>query len=143
MHVIEGAMTPISGFTFLYKFKEEMGENHGLTLLDDKEMWLREDVYDGACSGKGRDRMTAAHELGHVLLHGRVTLARRLSQRVLPCEDPEWQAKCFAGELLISVRHISSCRTIREASKLFGVSEDAARYQCSVFAKEGVKVPNN
>jgi len=141
MHVIEQVMTPLTGFTFLSKFREDMGKNHGLTLLDDKEMWLREDVYDGACSGQGRDRMTAAHELGHVLLHGRVTLARRLSQEIRPFEDPEWQAKCFAGELLISVRHIHECRTLRDAVRLFGVSEDAVRIQCRAFAKEGVQVP--
>ena len=29
---------------------------------------IKESVYEGACNGEGRDRMTIAHEIGHFLL---------------------------------------------------------------------------
>jgi Zn-dependent peptidase ImmA (M78 family) len=37
---------------------------------------LREDVYEGAHAGNGRDRMTVAHEIGHLLMHKNIAFAR-------------------------------------------------------------------
>ena len=40
---------------------EVMGDNEGHVLPGTMRLVLREDVYIGACEGKGRDRFTAAH----------------------------------------------------------------------------------
>ncbi len=139
MEVIETALGDIApGFVFDVLDRGEMGLNHGLTLVQERRLILREDVYEGACNGQRRDRMTAAHELGHALLHADVALARRIDKEVKTYEDPEWQAKAFAGELLISSQHIGGCRDYRQAAETFGVSEDAARQQMRVFEKEGI-----
>lgn len=70
-------------------------------------MRIKQSVYDGAYKGKGRDRYSIAHEVGHFLLTNvaGVGLQRNLQNSyVRICEDPEWQAEVFAGELLIPMR---------------------------------------
>ncbi|RYG55374.1 MAG: hypothetical protein EON56_05735, partial [Alphaproteobacteria bacterium] len=59
--------------------RAEMGNDHGLTYPDRRLIKLRADVYDGMCTGSGRDRFTAAHELGHLLMHGNIGLARSIA----------------------------------------------------------------
>lgn len=139
VEVIEVALGDIApGFVFDVREQSEMGRDHGLTLVEERLLLLREDVYERACSGCGRDRMTAAHELGHALLHADVALARRIDQEIRTFEDPEWQAKAFAGELLISAQQVHAFREVREVADVFGVSEDAARQQLRLFSKEGI-----
>lgn len=60
---------------------EEMGDDHGKTFPDKRLIYIREDVYDGACDNKGRDRFTICHEISHLLLHSNldVTLLRETS----------------------------------------------------------------
>ena len=99
---------------------------------------LRCDVYDGACEGKGRDRMTIAHEMGHLVMHNPsgLRLYRRFDGEVVnPCRDPEWQAKCFAGELLIP-KHLVAGKSAAEVVGLCGVSLAAAEYQLEKYEKE-------
>ena len=65
---------------------------------------IKESVYEGACNGEGRDRMTIAHEIGHyfTLCFCGFRLERNFSGGRIPAfRDPEWQAKCFAGELMV------------------------------------------
>ena len=65
---------------------------------------IKESVYEGACNGEGRDRMTIAHEIGHyfTLCFCGFKLTRNFSDaKIITFRDPEWQAKCFAGELMI------------------------------------------
>lgn len=54
----------------------EMGNAEGYTCPKGDFIRLREDVYVGACKGVGRDRFTAAHELGHFVMHTQIPLAR-------------------------------------------------------------------
>lgn len=51
--------------------KYDMGNNHGLTDPVEKTILIREDVYENALRGNGRDRFTIAHELAHYLMHTR------------------------------------------------------------------------
>lgn len=118
---------------------DEMGENHGLTMPEYNVIQIREDVYLRARAGEGRDRMTVAHEFGHLLLHKGVALARSPSAIALPAyKDPEWQAKAFAGELLISHRHLEGCQEAFDLVSRFDVSYDAAEIQWRAFKKEGL-----
>jgi hypothetical protein len=139
VEVLEHSLPSLApGFIFEVMTMEHMGDDHGLTRLDERRVWLREDVYDRACEGHGRDRFTAAHELGHALLHADVAFARRIERQVPAYECPEWQANCFAGELLVSARVARDFVTIADAADAFGVSWDAASVQYRAFAKEGI-----
>lgn len=118
---------------------DEMGEDHGLTIPGHRMIVLRSDVYDGACDGKGRDRLTAAHELGHYLLHHDAGLHRRMSGTKLAAyRDPEWQAKCFSGELLVDPGEVRVAMTVSDVAAHFGVSEEAAQYQVTKYREAGL-----
>jgi Zn-dependent peptidase ImmA (M78 family) len=117
--------------------KEVMGDNHGITFPDKKIMLIREDVYEGAVDGNGRDRLTIAHEFGHLHMHTNLGLARKPASSEIPAfRSSEWQANCFGGELLVSADHVSLCRDPWEVSEVFGVSLDAADYQWRMFEKD-------
>lgn len=120
IHVLE------EGYRYEVIRREDMGDNHGLTHYNDKLIQIREDVYDGACQGVGRDRMTIAHEIGHAILHTNSLRSARGFGSIKVYEDPEWQAKAFAGHLLIPDAAI---RIYDEATlaRICGVSPDAAR----------------
>lgn len=112
--------------------KGEMGNNHGLTFPQQRKIQIREDIYIGACDGNGRDRFTLAHELGHLLIHADVKpqFARRSSEgEVKTYMTSEWQADCFAGELLMPAGILASCSSKNEAAEMFGVSLQAATVQ--------------
>src|ERR1700687_5858547 len=98
--------TILDGYELQVCDADELGVNHGLTYPDENLIKLRQDVYERACDGAGRDRMTLAHELGHLVLHRNLGMARVPPQAVVPAYmDSEWQANCFGGELLISAEH--------------------------------------
>ena len=99
---------------------------------------LREDVYERACEGRGRDRLTIAHEMGHLVLHNPrgIRLYRSFGGRPVEAyRDPEWQASCFAGELLVPKCLVAGMGAAK-AARLCGVSYDAAAYQLNVYDKE-------
>jgi hypothetical protein len=116
-----------------------MGDTHGLTTPSQHTIQLRQDVYEGACRGKGRDRLTIAHEIGHYVLHDGLTLPRKIEKSKVPAyRDAEWQANCFAGELLVSARYAKECRNSFEVSEMFGVSDACAAIQYRVLKREGL-----
>lgn len=99
---------------------------------------LRESVYNGAIAGNGRDRMTISHELAHALLikHSGIRLNRCFSHEKIPAyRDPEWQAKCLAGELMIP-EHLARNMSVSEIVDSCCVSYTAAKYQVRTFEKE-------
>ena len=95
---------------------------------------IRESIYNRACDGQGRDRMTIAHEIAHYILNCviGVKLYYRKGKHVESYNDPEWQAKCLAGELLIPyykfIEH-NKTPSVELIQTLCGVSSDAAKYQ--------------
>lgn len=122
--------TLIPNFTLSVGTMAEMGPCHGLTFPDRNEIKLREDVYQGALDGSGRDRLTAAHELFHFLVHSKesVAFARKGSGDMALYMDPEWQADAFGGELLVPFK-LAADLSIEEISAKCGVSMQAARCQ--------------
>lgn len=110
---------------------EIMGDLHGLSNHSQMTITLREDVYYGACAGKGRDRFTCAHELGHFLMHPEPSYARSAEPIKRYC-DPEWQADAFAGELLIP-RHIAMEMHLAKIADVFQVSPAAAQVQYNIM----------
>ncbi|MDR2733518.1 MAG: ImmA/IrrE family metallo-endopeptidase [Spirochaetota bacterium] len=106
---------------------------HAYTDVQNNVICIKRSVYEGACNGNGRDRMTIAHEIGHYLLICVIgfKFQRNFSDSTIQkYQDPEWQAKCFAGELLIPA-HLVQKMTPREIAVLCGVSLPAAETQWS------------
>ena len=109
----------------------EMGGNHGQTYPSKHLIRIREDVYLRAVAGYGRDRLTLAHEIGHLLMHKDDAIALcRLSpaERLKPYENPEWQADAFGGELLASSYLIKGMSNA-EVQERCGVTASAAKVQ--------------
>lgn len=115
----------------------KMGSKHGETYPSKNLIRIREDVYLGAVNGNGRDRLTIAHEIGHLLLHDDDSIALcRLApdEKLKAYEDPEWQANAFGGELLASSYLIEGL-SVREVSERCGVTESAASVQLNALRK--------
>lgn len=127
------------GFVFEVGTMAQMGSNHGLTIPAENVIRLREDVYDRCCDGHGRDRFTAAHELGHYLMHrnAQIKFHRAENGRLPAYLDSEWQANRFAGGILMPEHLMRTCSSLHEVMRRFGVSYDAAAYQNKVLAKKG------
>lgn len=110
---------------------KEMGNKHGETYPSKNLIRIREDVYLGAVAGCGRDRLTIAHEIGHLFMHEDDSIALcklAPNEKLRPFEDPEWQANAFGGELLASTYLIKGM-SAADVSEQCGVSMDAARVQ--------------
>ena len=110
----------------------ELGPSiHADTDIRTGHVRIKESVYERACNGEGRDRMTSAHEIGHyfTLCCCGFRLTRNFGRAsVPPYKDPEWQAKCFAGELMVPSQLTQGMNPAKIAKKC-GVSFDAALYQ--------------
>lgn len=103
-----------------FEVQELVGNQEG-GITEDNSLVLSESVYIGLLAHDPRSRFTAAHEVGHAVLHknqincdkSKIVYARRKN---LPAySDPEWQANEFAANLLMPeklVRHV-----IKEHSK--------------------------
>lgn len=131
-HIIEHALPKWYGDSFTFRVAEadEMGSNHGYADPDGQELVLRADVYDRMVEGYGRDRMTGMHETSHLILHTQRRLFRRMREESPPpFRQPEWQAKCLAGAIMMPASMLTGCTTVREVVEEFGVSDVAARYR--------------
>lgn len=119
-------------FNFRVLPESQMGDCHGLTFPDRNEIQIREDVYLRASEGSGRDRMTMAHELGHLLFHEKqnISYARMESDDIPTYRNPEWQADAFGGELLMP-HHLIQGKSPDEVARECKVSLKAAKCQLS------------
>lgn len=125
----------IPGYQFEVVPPIEMGNKHGETYPSKNLIRIREDVYLRAARGKGRDRLTIAHEVGHLFLHedDAIALCRLApNERLKPFEDPEWQADAFGGELLAPSYLIRSLSE-DEVARMCGVSMSAAHVQLNTL----------
>ncbi|CAM3103115.1 ImmA/IrrE family metallo-endopeptidase [Cupriavidus taiwanensis] len=138
LEFVEHALPQLDkNYTFEVVEFEELGSSHGLTTRDgdDVAIKIREDIYYRAYEDEGRDRGTVAHEAGHYLMHARSpALHRHFGGELKSYEDPEWQAKCFQGELLVP-KHLVNGMSAIDVARQCGVSLDAAVYQLGLYAK--------
>lgn len=110
---------------------------HADTDVINQHIRIKQSVYDGAANGNGRDRMTIAHEVGHyfMICFCGFKFQRNFKREHIPAyRSPEWQAKCFAGELLIDSRLTQNLNPY-EISEECGVSISAAFYQHDIMHK--------
>ena len=124
---------------FCYDVREDGTLKDGaraLTLPDRHLVLIEASVYDGACTGLGKDRMTISHEIGHIFLHEGVSLPKKYDT-IEPqiYEDAEWQADVFAGELLAPIRLIYGMSS-GKVSAVFQVSQKAAEAQLRALNKK-------
>ena len=116
----------------------EMGRAEGYTCPNGEFIMLREDVYEKACSGEGRARFTAAHELGHWALHTNVPLARaKRGDGTKPYCLAEPQANQFAAQFLMPQNFIYTTDREQDLIERFGVSWDAAHHRLRSIHKGG------
>ncbi len=127
-HFLENLL-PLIDDKFQYEYVDKKEMPNGTYAFYNpitNKMTIREDVYDRACKGVGRDRFTIAHEIGHYFLHAdEVVVARNENSIYKAYTDPEWQANKFAAELLIPsdlTRHMM----IHDIVERCGVSLQAA-----------------
>lgn len=111
------------------------GDEHGRTYPSNSAIYLREDVYDRAVQGHGRDRLTLAHEVGHLLLHNTGMRREMPSGSIKRYEDSEWQADCFGGELLIPDWYVKQAKCPAQVAEVCQVSLDAANFAWRVVRK--------
>jgi len=117
----------------------EMGTAEGYTCPTGTFIRLREDVYEGACNNKGRDRFTAAHECGHLFLHTNISLARVANgEKIKAFEDSEAQANQFAAEILMPASFFLKTDNAAIVANRHGVSLDAANNRLNYLRKKGM-----
>jgi len=119
----------------------ELPDSFAETDVMKKTIKVRESIYNAACNGDGFARMTIMHEIGHyhLLVENSLQLQRAVNEhQVKPYEDPEWHAKCFAGEIMIPKRLVKGM-TIEEIAKKCGVTKSAAEYQLKKYNEEKEK----
>lgn len=131
LKILELAMPVLfEGFSYEIVQKHELPKNrHADTDVVNRIIRIREDIYEKACNDDGQARMTVMHEIAHYILlvvHG-VKFARAFADEpVKTYEDPEWQAKALAAEIMCDyhlVQHMTSIRIKDEC----GVSWSAAK----------------
>ncbi|WP_430454928.1 ImmA/IrrE family metallo-endopeptidase [Rheinheimera sp.] len=132
----------IPEFSMLIVEDCELGDDLAQTFPDRLQIKVRNSVYEGAESGNGMDRFTLAHELGHLFMHRNLSsYARsgktdeRLDEHKV-YEDSEWQADCFAAELLMPFDEVAKCKNADEVCKKFGVSMKSAEVRFDKVNKE-------
>ena len=132
VEVLDAMACMLDDFSFeIVEDTDWKGSSHAYTDMSTGYIHIRQSVYDGACDGMGRDRMTITHELSHRILHYAqiYTLQRNFKHReVKTYMDPEWQAKCLAGEIMVPA-HLLAGQSPLEIATLCGVSYDAAAMQ--------------
>lgn len=105
----------------------EMGADHGRTYPDRNLILIREDVYERAARGEGRDRFTMCHELGHLMMHRGVALSRIDPRNPPPIyRNSEWQADTFASYLMMPTTLLAKSNSTGQTMSEFGVSFEAA-----------------
>ena len=123
----------IGGFCYEICSREEMPTKYGETFPAENKICIREDIYENALAGDAFARYTIAHEIGHLLLNdvSSISLCRLADgEELKPYEDPEWQADCFGGGVLMYHPLIKGL-TPAEISEKCGVTPRAARVQSS------------
>src|SRR5574343_1055045 len=134
----------IAGASYSIGTKSDMRDNHGLTLTQSKEILIREDVFEKACSGDGFGRFTMCHELGHLMLHsGGVALQRAQANPPLYMSS-EWQSDKFASAVLMPYHLIGKTDGgVHDVMQQFGVSYSAASIRIAQYESNKTKGATN
>jgi hypothetical protein len=118
-------------FALIARSDQEMGEAEAYTQFNPPHIVVRNSVYQLARKGNGRDRMTLAHELGHLVMHPGASKLRsessRLASDLKPYESAEWQANKFASLFLMPSHIAREFVSPSQLAESCGVSHRAAQ----------------
>lgn len=92
-----------------------------------KTIKIRNDIYEKACQGDPFARMVIVHEFAHFItinVYGFELAMSTGKRKIKAYEDPEWQAKCLAGELMMPYDKIIKLST-SQIEKECGVTTQA------------------
>ena len=92
-----------------------------------KTIKVREDIYDKAYEGNPFSRMVIVHEFAHFItinVYGFELAMNTGKRKNKAYEDPEWQAKCLAGELMMPYDKIQGL-SVKEIQEKCGVTKQA------------------
>ena len=131
IRLLEMVICPAFDISFEIIEKKKMLDKYAEYNPIDKTIKLREDVYERAINGIGRDRFTVSHEIGHIFLHSDNIAMARSDEKIPVYCDPEWQANTFAREFLCPLNGISDNDDIDTISEKYGVSKEVASIQLS------------
>jgi Zn-dependent peptidase ImmA (M78 family) len=120
-------------FTLLVKDDQVMDGAEGYTEFEPTpSIVLSNSSYMSAGNHKGRGRWTAAHELGHLVLHkSAVPFERAIGaytkiKQLAIFESAEWQANAFAAGFLMPEHLVRDFTDPGEIADFFSVSRQAA-----------------
>ena len=102
------------------------------TQFDPPQITFQAQAYQRLVEGKVRARFTAAHEIGHMLLHFGARNLNRMPQAIKSKYDgnsAEWQANAFAGGFLAPEHLLREFGSPEEAAEMLSVSVETARIQ--------------
>ncbi len=111
---------------------DALGDALAVTTFSPFEITFRESVYNGLVKDQGYARFTAAHELGHALLHSTDRNLHRMATQVQSRIDnrsisAEWQADVFAAGFLMPERLVRMFSTPDDLADGCKVSLSAAQ----------------
>lgn len=140
----------LHGLKFVVLENAELPDREAEASSQVREIRVRQSTYDGALRNVPRDRMTIAHELGHLMLehggdpHPRRLLEEKQHKAFKPYEDPEHHAKVFAAAFLIPRSLVEVGMTIKQMQLKFAVSEEAARIRHEqIFGRAARSLPDD
>jgi Zn-dependent peptidase ImmA (M78 family) len=119
-------------FALIVRDDRQMDDAEGYTEFDPPRIVLSETTYQSAAKFHGRGRWTAAHELGHLVLHNSAVALDRAPKRYSQMKElpayasAEWQANAFAAAFLMPATLIRDFTDISEVADFFCVSRAAA-----------------
>ena len=139
--VLEKVLDPKLDVMFEVCSHQEMGPAEGYASPQGDFIRLREDVYRNATKGRGRDRFTVCHEIGHLLLHANQPLSRVTNENyVPPYRLSEPQANHFAACLLIPKSFVDPLADEEGLATEHGTSIKAARHRIEYVRRKGLTV---
>lgn len=115
----------IDGYEFRVAEAGALGGAEAVTSASEPHITFELTNYELLCRDHPRSRMTAAHELGHLLLHTGQT-GHAFLRKPDPRVDLERQADIFAAAFMMPECAFRKMKSITEARQTFGVSRDAA-----------------
>jgi Zn-dependent peptidase ImmA (M78 family) len=118
-------------YEFLIVEDHQMPGAEGFTDLSKPIISMPQSVYDALLEACPRARFTAAHELGHLLMHSGSHVQYARAEHANVSTDPEWQANEFAGAFLMPEQPFRQCRSVEEAVQRFGVGYKAAQVRAN------------
>ena len=116
----------IEDFVFRVVADGTLGGAEAITGTDEPMIAMTNRTYRALERGDGRARFTAAHELGHLVMHCGMPTYFAYGAQNDPLSCPERQANVFAAAFLMPEVAFRKMRTLMEARETFGVSKDAA-----------------